>query len=362
MAKILVTGGTGTVMGPLIALLLERGHSVIALIRPKAGVMPTERLKGDNGRFSVITGDIKKPLAGISDEDQDKLRGNIDFVIHGAASIQFKESPDREVWQTNVRGTREMLKLSEKLAIPEFHFISTLYVAGDAPELTEMELWKGQRLRNVYEETKAEAESLVRYHSNVPVSIYRLPIIIGDSNTGHISSFNGYYSFFAPFWKIHQMLMRKYGASKIWCPVFIPCIPETPLNLVPIDWIVGKLADLVEIPAANKTFQLSHNNPPILSQVMTDSLEYIGLQGVICGKGIIINQPPEFVNMQKAILGAIEFYLPYTSKPREVFGSQVLIETLRSHGKEYNPPPEINSSLIGKLLNFAIRKKFGRRQ
>lgn len=362
MATILITGITGTIMGPLSALLLERGHSVIALIRPMSGIPPEKRLKNNNGSFSVITGDVRNPLAGVSDEDQAQLRGKIDAVIHGAASIKFKESPDREVWQTNVIGTKEMLRLSEKLAVPEFHFISTLYVAGDAPELAETELWKGQRLRNVYEETKAEAESLVRYYLNFPVSIYRLPIIVGDSNTGQISSFNGYYSFFAPFWRIHQILMKKHGASKIWCPVFIPCIPETPLNLVPINWIAGKLADLVEIPATNKTFQLSHNNPPTVSQVMTDSLEYIGLQGVICGKGIIIDQPQEFAGMQKAILGAIESYLPYTSKPREVFGSQVLIETLRSHGKEYNPPPEINSNLIKKLLNFAIQKKFGRRQ
>lgn len=364
-------------MGPLAALLLERGHTILGLVRGKGDEKPEERLRailGDNQRLFAIPGDVTQTLAGVSDKHLHLWRGKIDLVIHGAASTKFDETPNAKIRITNVWGTKQMLKLAEELGILEFHHMSTIYVAGDSREFNEQDLYKDQYWRNVYEISKYEAELAVRYWPYGSFSMYRLPIVVGDSRTGTISSFTGYYGFLEPLWRLKKTILERWKKDRetlqqegviveddiVSLPISIPC--EGPINLAPMDWLVKTMADLVEIPAQGKTFHLSNPQPPDVREAMSLSLESLGFRGVICEsrRTIGIEDSPSLSRIQKIIERGIEPYLPYISQERQRFGHTIIASTLHERGKDYSLPPAIDRELISRLLGYAMAREFGR--
>jgi thioester reductase-like protein len=98
-----------------------------------------------------------------------------------------------------------VLDFARIMEIPEVHHVSTAYVAGDAETFSESDTDIGQKCRNVYERTKLQAEKLVKAWSYGKHSIYRLGIVVGDTVTGWMPSFNGYYGFLGSVWHLRQM-------------------------------------------------------------------------------------------------------------------------------------------------------------
>lgn len=72
---------------------------------------------------------MQKLRLGICDEDYSLLLREVEIVFHAAADVRFDEN-FRETIETNVRGTREIMHLSEKMSRLEvFVYISTCFVA-----------------------------------------------------------------------------------------------------------------------------------------------------------------------------------------------------------------------------------------
>jgi nucleoside-diphosphate-sugar epimerase len=95
----------------------------------------------------------------------------------------------------------------------------------------------GQGYRNTYEQTKAEAEALVRARlGSLPGVILRPSIIVGDSRTGVTSSFKMMY------WPL------KIYARGLWRTV--PGYPDAVLDIVPVDYVAASVARLVFDEAA----------------------------------------------------------------------------------------------------------------
>lgn len=61
-----------------------------------------------------ILGDMAEIRLGISDDDYDMLVRNVSIVFHVAATVRFDE-PIRDAIIKNVRGTREVVRLSEQM-------------------------------------------------------------------------------------------------------------------------------------------------------------------------------------------------------------------------------------------------------
>ncbi len=375
-----MTGVTGTVMNPLCARLLEEGHTVVALVRPAKGISPEERLRGSlqSGRLFTIAGDITQELAGVSQEDQRLWAGKIEKVVHGAASIKFDETPQREVWRTNVEGTREILRLAVHLGIPEVHHMSTICVAGDTLEFKETDIPTGGG-RNAYETSKIAAEAVLRERDwPLSWSIYRLPIIVGDSRTGRISSFTGYYKCAAPFMQLRQTIPERWGEQEENCrsegilvevknggkyihiPLRVPCSPVGPLHIAPVDWVTEVLASLITIPADGKTFQVVHPNRPRVSDAFRWGLDFLGFSGITYWETQGGENHLFISRLQKVIARGLGPYRPYISMDRQDFGDAVLRATLRAAEKEYPVPPPMDRVFFARLLSFAIERNFGR--
>jgi long-chain acyl-CoA synthetase len=242
---IFLTGATGFLGTRLVHELLDRypQATLALLIRDRPG--QTGRQRADllvpaaaQGRIQVYSGDVSQPNCGLDAPARERLAAEITRVIHSAATVRFDHSLE-EARAINVEGTGRVLDLAAGARhLKSFAYVGTAYVAGERTGLIrESELAVGQRYRNTYEQSKAEAEALVRTRlESLPGVILRPSIIVGDSQTGVTSSFKMLY------WPL------KIYARRLWRTV--PGFPDAVLDIVPVDYVAAAVARLAFDDAA----------------------------------------------------------------------------------------------------------------
>jgi len=160
--RILVTGGLGTVGAGLVAELRRRGHHVVAcdlwhqpdeLAFSLPGDIPAPRYaRCDVGEFRQL-------------ERVFERLGPFDYVYHCAAEFGRWNGEDfyETLWKTNCIGTKNVIRLQERLGFRLIHFSSS-EVYGDWPELmveTVMDAYEIKQL-NDYAMTKWVNEMQIR--------------------------------------------------------------------------------------------------------------------------------------------------------------------------------------------------------
>lgn len=177
---VLLTGATGFLGMELLARYLERTDRVVyALVRAADDAEAQARLRAAvatvvaaPGRYDhrvlAIRGDVALPGLGLRRSTRVALAETVTEIVHAAASVSFT-LPLPDAREINVEGTHRLLELAQlcraRGSLRRFSHISTAYVAGDRVGVFhEDELDAGQGFRNSYEQTKHEAETLVRAH------------------------------------------------------------------------------------------------------------------------------------------------------------------------------------------------------
>jgi long-chain acyl-CoA synthetase len=196
----------------------------------------------DSGRAVAIAGDITAPRLGLA-ERHDELAGQVGSFIHSAASVAF-DLPLQHARAINVDGTRRVLEFAA--AVPELEriaYVSTAYVAGDRRGIVYEDDREVGRFRNSYEQSKHEAEAVVR-ESGLPSTIVRPSIVVGESTTGWTAAFNVLYAPLRGF---------AVGAYKL-----IPARKNAPVDVVPVDFVADGVVALAQHPeASGGTFHLT---------------------------------------------------------------------------------------------------------
>lgn len=207
------------------------------LIQPKFEQDTRETLRplGIADRTELFPGDITEPDLGLGAQYHD-VAEQITMACHLAAVYDL--SIPRDVgWQVNVEGTRHVLDLlSESPHLRHFGYVSTAYVSGNRTgTIYENELGHNTGFKNFYEETKYHAEVLVQDRMDeIPTTIFRPGIVVGDSETGETEKFDGPYFVLNALQRLPKYtLMTRLGAG------------TEPVNLVPVDYVIGAMSYLL---------------------------------------------------------------------------------------------------------------------
>jgi thioester reductase-like protein len=249
---VFLTGATGFVGMEILARYLERtDRPVYAAVRGRDRADSEARLREAVGcmigdpdayadRLFAVPADIERPGLGLSQAEREQLAERVTHIVHSAASVSFTLSLERSR-EINVEGTRRMLELAElcreRGQLRRYVHISTAYVAGThRGEFSEEQLDVGQGFRNPYEQSKFEAEQLVRRHDHLPVQIFRPSIVVGERATGWTASFNVLYT-----------------PLKAFVRGSLPALParrSAPVDVVPVDYVADAVFKLSSDPHA----------------------------------------------------------------------------------------------------------------
>jgi thioester reductase-like protein len=199
---IFLTGGTGFLGAFIIAELLKQTAAVIyCLVRAKSAEDGHRRIQKNLENYEIwqsefgdrlipVLGDLASPRFGLDNVQFDQLAHDIDAIYHCAASLNFV-FPYTALKAMNVTATEDVIRLACQVRRKTVHYMSSVSVfeseayAGVTVEETDrLEHHEGMFLG--YAQTKWVAEKLMlaARDRQLPVCIYRLPFISGDSNTG----------------------------------------------------------------------------------------------------------------------------------------------------------------------------------
>lgn len=148
--RVLVTGATGFVGANVARLLLERGDEVRVLAR--AG---SARTNLDGLPVEVAEGDLRDP-----DAVRRAVRG-CRRVFHVAADYRFWAPDPRELWESNVGGTRNVMEaaLAEDVErVVHTSTVGTIGLAGLPAPCDERTAHAPGQLTSHYKRSKLEAE------------------------------------------------------------------------------------------------------------------------------------------------------------------------------------------------------------
>jgi thioester reductase-like protein len=366
----LITGGTGFLGMHLLSriLLAYPRSSATLLVRAPSQEAASGRLEAllrsmtalygtpvAPGRVRALAGDVRLDDLGLRGDALQELSGTVTHIIHGAAAIRF-DHPLEEARVVNCEGTRRILAIASRCGsrLERFVHIGTSSVSGRREGLIlEEELECGQQFFNTYEQTKCEAERLVRGSAGrLPVVIVRPSIVIGDSRTGATTLFNAIY---VPLRLMHRGLLR-----------FMPGSPDTLLDLVPVDWVSdATLAIMAGGENLGKAFHLTAGpaRAAKLGAVVEEALEHFEAHAPLASpRTLEIVSPGEFLRrceglagVERKMVGQLQALFPYLTLDR-LFSTANTERVLGAAGIRF---PQFQE-YAGRILAFALRAEWGK--
>src|SRR5215475_7039030 len=122
--KILVTGAAGFLGSHLTRQLVARGADVRVLLRPSSSNRAIADLP-----LEYLTGDLRD-VASL-----DRALSGVERVFHVAADYRLWSKRSRDIYDSNVEGTKNLLEAAKRAGVRQFVYTSTVAtIAVDRPE------------------------------------------------------------------------------------------------------------------------------------------------------------------------------------------------------------------------------------
>jgi len=339
--SIILTGATGFLGAFLMAGLLERGYQVTVLGRPSGDMRLSDRLSRLTRWFSIDPGeklsaietDFSKKHLGLDDKAYGNLCANAGKIIHCASDTSFAERNRERVMNTNVNSLSSLLDLAADSRTEHLYYISTAYACGLCEGICMETPVTAQNFHNVYEESKAQAEEIIRRgceDNGVPLSILRPSIVYGHSKTGKALKFNALYYCVKSISSMRDIFINdirqggeksgKWGFSLdddgvLNLPLRI-CLPNRgSVNLIPVDYFVETVLRIIEHSGTDEIYHITCDDPPDIMMLTEYTQRYLGVRGtqVLWNQSGKITDPNPAEELFERLF---EPYRPYLSDNR----------------------------------------------
>jgi thioester reductase-like protein len=333
----LLTGFPGFLAGRLVPRLLADDDEarIVALVEPR--MVQRARALAPDG-VDVQPGDITDPRLGLDERTYARLADEVVRVFHLAAVYDLAVGAELAE-RVNVTGTQHVVDFCRRAArLERHHYISTAYVAGTRSGVVlEDDLAAGQTFKNFYESTKFAAEVLVRASmDDVPTTIYRPAIVVGDSRTGETQKFDGPY-----------YLLRSMGAPL--GSLLQVGRGDAPFNVVPVDFVVDAIAaGAGDAEAVGHTLHLVDPEPVSSAQLARLlAREYVGKEPSIPLPPGVVDRSLRFAPIRKLFGGTPRQSIVYLNHPVSFDVAQAA-EVLGRNGLRCPRFPEY----VGAMVSF----------
>jgi len=278
---IFVTGSTGYLGSYLVAgLLRSYRDSLNLLVRASSEQEARERLWQSlqlhfefpeffdhlNSRMRIFRGDLTSERFGLADDDYYTLVDTTDSILHCAASLNRKS--EKQCLNVNLRGSLEVIQLARRAqnrkGLRRYSHVSTVAVAGQRRNEVVTENAAIDWARSDYDpyaRTKKFGEHMVaQLLPDVPRTIFRPSIVMGDSRRAETSQFDMVQAF--------DLLAR--------LPV-LPLRPRDKIDIVPANY-VGKAIVTIhqKEQAVHGIYHLSAGTSSQTYRELTDRLADVG--------------------------------------------------------------------------------------
>ena len=283
--NIFITGTTGFLGSFLAKEFLDKGYNIFALARAKGNKSAQERIEDAlkfayedkwnpefiSSHLKVIEGDITQRDLGIkSNKAKEFLESETDIIFHSAALAELRIPLDI-IRKINVEGTRNVLdfalKCAKKGKLKKVNHISTAYVVGTKKGINFSEdmLELGQGFHNTYEQSKYEAEILVKKYQKkgLKISVFRPSMIMGCSKKGKTNNFRLIYE---PLHFFSQEIYKEFPAN-------LECYQ----NLINIDTVAQAISLLGE-RHESRVYHVTSSKEITIDLFMRSVSEYFGFK------------------------------------------------------------------------------------
>jgi nucleoside-diphosphate-sugar epimerase len=344
--SIFITGFPGFIAGRLVERLASADTQFFLLVQPQfvdTAMESVEKISHARNvpleNFALVEGDITKPNLGIAETDIDPITAEATDIFHLAAVYDLEVAKDL-AYAVNLGGTKNVNEFARSLRkLRRYSYVSTCYVAGKRKgRILETDLEHNAGFRNFYEETKYLAEMEVeRLKKELPVTIFRPSIVVGDSKTGETAKYDGIY-YLIHYLRRAPTLLRLINVGNT----------KVRLNLVPVDFVVESMAALAfDESAEGETLALADPAP------LTTAELFDAIAAKLSGKPSAVTPPPRLIEVSLStpisppITGLPLFGVPYFFIEQE-YDTRESANQLLQHGIRC---PRFGS-YVGNLLNF----------
>lgn len=371
---ILVTGATGNIGAALVARLLEQDRSahLILLVRGESVEPARQRVESTirflspefdlahaADRVAVLTGDITRDYLGLSKPMWNSVARLTTEIVHCAAATKFL-LPLACSRSINCAGTANVLKLAEHAhlhgGLRQLVHVSTAYVCGDrAGLILEDDQAVPTKFSNNYEQTKWEAEQLVRRcMTELPISIVRPSVVVGDSRNGRTTAFNVMYT-----------PLKMAFDGRLPC---LPCYADAQLDVVPLEYVADALAHITfhYEQTVGRTFNLTAGQGRTISgkEIIARGMELYRGEGLVSRSAKVRFISPAVYKLalslvrgrSRRLLQLASPYAPYLAIKRHFSSSNT--DELLSQTSICVPHL---TDYLETLIHFALKTNWGKR-
>ncbi|MFD8645985.1 type I polyketide synthase [Streptomyces zaomyceticus] len=275
---LLLTGATGFLGAFLLRDLMRTTTATIhCLVRGADQDEARKRLRAnmewyrlwdevDESRLRLVLGDLAEERLGLTEDHFDALARTVDAVYHNGARVHWLH-PYTALRDANVRGTEEVLRLAARHRTVPVHYVSTVGVfdgvreEGVALKVTDP-TGPAEALPSGYLQSKWVAEQLVAVarERGLPVSVYRVDVISGDTRNGACQTRDF-------VWLSLKGIIQSAA---------VPAGTEGRFHLLPVDYVSAAITTLSrQEETAGRTFHLFNQS----SLSLTRCVQYLRAHG-----------------------------------------------------------------------------------